>query len=105
MGFILKYSALTSISIYLLWSLFMSVYGLVDVMGDVHGLNYTTRIHLEDMVVAENNTLVYQSVVARELDPAIVPIPGTQINKNKNTAFLRIITYFICTQATPCTGP
>ena len=102
----LKYSALTSISIYLLWSLFMSVYGLVDVMGDVHGLNYTTRIHLEDMVVAENNTLVYQSIVARELDPAIVPIPGTtQINKNKNTAFLRIITYFICTQATPCTGP
>ena len=76
MGFMLKYSALTSISIFLLWSLFMSVYGLVDVMGDVHGLNYTTRIHLEDMVVAENNSLVYRSTVARDLEPDIVPIPG-----------------------------
>ena len=97
----LKYSALTSISIYLVWSLFISVYGLVDVLGDVHGLNYTTRIHLEDMVVAENNTLVYRSTVARELDPAIVPIPGRQ---EKKEFFLRI-TYFICTQATLCTGP
>ena len=80
MGFMLKYSALTSISIYLVWSLFISVNGLVDVLGDVHGLNYTTRIHLEDMVVAENNTLVYRSTVARELDPAIVPIPGKTIS-------------------------
>ena len=76
MGFILKYSALTSIGIYFVWSLFVSVNGLVDVMGDVHGLNYTTRIHLEDMVVAENNSLVYKSTVAKELDPASVPIPG-----------------------------
>ena len=76
MGFILKYSALTSIVIYFFWSLFVSVNGLVDVMGDVHGLNYTTRIHLEDMVVAENNSLVYRSTVAKELDPAVVPILG-----------------------------
>ena len=76
MGFILKYSALTSIVIYFIWSLFVSVNGLVDVMGDVQGLNYTTRIHLEDMVVAENNSLVYKSTVAKELDPAVVPIPG-----------------------------
>ena len=76
MGFMLKYSALTSISLYLAWSLFISVNSLVDVLGDVHGLNYTTRIHLEDMVVAENNSLVYRSTVARDLDPDIVPIPG-----------------------------
>ena len=76
MGFILKYSALTSIVIYFFWSLFVSVNGLVDVMGDVHGLNYTTRIHLEDMVIAENNSLVYRSTVAMELGPAVVPIPG-----------------------------
>ena len=76
MGFLLKYSALTSIVIYFFWSLFVSVNGLVDVMGDVHGLNYTTRIYLEDMVVAENNSLVYRSTVAKELDPAVVPIPG-----------------------------
>ena len=76
MGFILKYSALFWIVIYFVWSLFVSVNGLVDVLGDVNGLNYTTRIHLEDMVVAENNSLVYKSTVAKELDPASVPIPG-----------------------------
>ena len=76
MGFILKYSALFWIVIYFVWSLFVSVNGLVDVLGDVNGLNYTTRIHLEDMVVAENNSLVYRSTVAKELDPAVVPIPG-----------------------------
>ena len=102
MGFILKYSALTSIGIYFVWSIFISVNGLVDVMGDVHGLNYTTRIHLEDMVVSENNSLVYESTVAKELDPATVPIPGRQkvFFKSRTTPISPI-----AAQATGCTGP
>ena len=99
MGFMLKYSALTSVGIYLVWSLFISVYGLVDVMGDVHGLNYTTRIHLEDLV-AENNSLVYKSTVAKELDPAIVPIPGSEKQSR-----IRMYCPRINLQATRCTGP
>ena len=102
MGFILKYSALTSIGIYFVWSLFVSVNGLVDVMGDVHGLNYTTRIHLEDMVVAENNSLVYKSTVAKELDPASVPIPGKR--QEHRTFFQKASLSSFC-QATRCTGP
>ena len=45
-------------------------------LGDVGHRNYTTRIHLEDLVVGDNNSLVYVTQLAPRLPPDLAPIPG-----------------------------
>ena len=72
----LKYASLSGIAVYACWSAFFSVNSVLDVLGDVDDRNYTTRIHLEDMVVADNGSLVYVSQLAKELDPKLEPLPG-----------------------------
>ena len=77
MGFLLKYASLSGIAVYACWSAFFSVNSVLDVLGDVHDRNYTTRIHLEDMVVGDNASLIYVSPLATELDPNLEPLPGS----------------------------
>ena len=48
----------------------------MDVLGDVSHRNYTTRIHLEDLVVGDNNSLVYVTQLAPRLTPDLAPTPG-----------------------------
>ena len=48
----------------------------MDVLGDVGHRNYTTRIHLEDLVVGDNNSLVYVTQLAPRLPPDLAPTPG-----------------------------
>ena len=48
----------------------------MDVLGDVSHRNYTTRIHLEDLVVGDNNSLVYVTQLAPRLPPDLAPTPG-----------------------------
>ena len=48
----------------------------MDVLGDVSHRNYTTRIHLEDLVVGDNNSLVYVTQLAPRLSPDLAPTPG-----------------------------
>ena len=45
-------------------------------LGDVGHRNYTTRIHLEDLVVGDNNSLVYVTQLAPRLPPDLAPTPG-----------------------------
>ena len=45
-------------------------------LGDVSHRNYTTRIHLEDLVVGDNNSLVYVTQLAPRLPPDLAPTPG-----------------------------
>ena len=76
MGFLYKYSALTVIAVYLTWSVFISVNGVLDVVGDIHGANYTTRIHLEELEVTDNDKLEYVQLSERELKAGEAPWPG-----------------------------
>ena len=76
MGFMMKYSSLSVILIYFTWSLFISVNGVIDVLGDVHDENFTTRIHLEQLVVSDNESVQYVPVSERELHEDEIPWPG-----------------------------
>ena len=76
MGFLYKYSALTVTGVYLAWSAFISVNGVLDVVGDIHGANYTTRIHLEELEVTDNDKLEYVQLSERELREGEAPWPG-----------------------------
>lgn len=73
MGFCLKYLTLLSIALLLCLSLFFSCYSLVDVLGDVHHRNYSTRIHYEELVVRDNATVDYVPVDGVEPEE---PVPG-----------------------------
>ena len=78
MGFLYKYSALSLIVVYLAWSVFLSINGLLDVVGDVKGSNYTTRIHLEELEITDNDKLEYVQLSERELKDEELPWPGLQ---------------------------
>ena len=76
MGFCVKYLTLLSLVIFFFVSLFFSCYSLVDVLGDVQHNNYSTKIQYEDLVVADNASVVFvplDSGLARE------PVPGYHI--------------------------
>ena len=73
MGFCLKYLTLISIAALFCVSLFFSVYSLVDVLGDVHHTNYSTRIHYEELMVRDNASIVF---VPLDGELPREPVPG-----------------------------
>jgi len=77
MGFLVKYISLSSIFLYFCWSLFFSVNSVVDLYGDIHHLNYTTRIHLEDLIVSDNGSVEYVNMDSTQLEET--PLPGYQL--------------------------
>ena len=77
MGFLHKYCSLALISLLFVESCFFSVYTLCDVMGEVNHQNYSTRLELEELVVGENDSLVYtdkQPVLDK--NQTMKPLPG-----------------------------
>ena len=76
MGFCFKYLTQLSLVIFFCVSLFFSCYSLVDVLGDVHHYNYTTRIHYEDLVVGDNASVVFVPLDSGQPGD---PVPGYHI--------------------------
>eukprot|EP00092_Neocalanus_flemingeri_P018803 GFUD01020361.1.p1 GENE.GFUD01020361.1~~GFUD01020361.1.p1 ORF type:complete len:250 (-),score=72.05 GFUD01020361.1:178-927(-) len=82
MGFLRKYCCLGLICLLFVKSCFFSVYTLCDVMGEVHHQNYSTRLELEELVVGDNDSLVYSSkktILDTNKTVQHQPLPGYQL--------------------------
>ena len=77
MGFLRKYCCLALICLLFVESCFFSVYTLCDVLGEVHHQNYSTRLELEELVVGDNDSLVYTSKnIILDTNQTMQPLPG-----------------------------
>merc|ERR1719347_1038 len=76
MGFLHKYCSLTLIFLLFIQSAFFSVYTLCDV-GGVNHQNFSTRLQLEELVVGENDSLVFTNKDTQiYTNQTMKPLPG-----------------------------
>ena len=63
MGFLRKYLCIILVCLLSLFSSFLSVHSMTDLLAETRGLNITTKLVLEELVIEENNEVVFQKQV------------------------------------------
>merc|ERR1719369_1122060 len=79
MGFLRKYLCVAMICFVFVQSCFFSVYTLCDVLGELHNKNYSTKLELEDLVVGDNDKLVYKHEKNIMDSNQTMPLPGYKL--------------------------